>query len=314
MCFNCNKKIPSVVFIQGILDSIARYYEAGLSTGELRKAISFRDIVKFDWIMSQKRKYQKKAKLEKQIIEKSGNIISENLWCNAHCKVIAKNVKTHHCQLSIRKEFINYNWDYTKIKKYTIMSNASGYPLKGLHILLKALTIVSQKYPTVKLSVPGGSMLKQNDFRSKLKQTGYSKLIYNMIKEYGLEDNIEFLGDISAKQMAENMEKSNVFVVPSALENHSSTLKEAMIVGTPCISSFVGGVPEYVKHGENGLLYRFEEYEMLAEYIIMIFENEELAKKLSKNGCETITSNHKSENIYDNIQSIYKDVVSQYVV
>ena len=157
-------------------------------------------------------------------------------------------------------------------------------------------------------------MLKQNDFRSKLKQTGYSKLIYNMIKEYGLEDNIEFLGDLSAKQMAENMEKSNVFVVPSALENHSSTLKEAMIVGTPCISSFVGGVPEYVKHGENGLLYRFEEYEMLAEYIIMIFENEELAKKLSKNGCETITSNHKSENIYDNIQSIYNDVVSQYVV
>ena len=45
-------------------------------------------------------------------------------------KYIAKNVKTHHCQLSIRKEFINYNWDYTRIKKYTIMSNAQDIHLK----------------------------------------------------------------------------------------------------------------------------------------------------------------------------------------
>lgn len=309
---NCNNKIPSVVYIQGILDVIARYYEAGLSRKELRKAISFRDVVKFDWIRAQKRKYIKKAKLEKQIIEKSGNVISENLWCNAHCKTIAIDVKTYYCQLSIRKEFLNYKWDLSGIENYTIMANASGYPLKGLHILLKAIKLVAEKYPMVKLRIPGALMIKDNNFKSKLKQTGYARLIEYMIREYKLENNIEFLGVLSAKQMGQNMEKTNVFVVPSALENHSSTLKEAMIVGVPCISSYVGGVPEYVKHGENGFLYRFEEYEMLAEYICMIFQDKKLAVKLSRNGCETIRSNHKSDNIYENIKIIYEDVVSQY--
>lgn len=308
---NCNKNIPSVVFIQGILDAIARNYEAGMSKKEIRKAISFRDVVKFDWISAQKKKYMKKAKFEKQIIRKSGNIISENLWCNAHCKSIATDVKTHYCQLSIRKEFFNYNWDLSRVENYTIMSNASGYPLKGLHILLKALKIVAEKYPMVMLHVPGPSMIKDNDLKSQLKQTGYARFIENMIKEYKLENNIKFLGVLSSDQMAQYMETTNVFVVPSALENHSSTLKEAMIVGTPCISSYVGGVPEYVKHGENGFLYRFEEYEMLAEYICVIFQDKELAIKLSKNGCETITSNHKSDNIYENIKAIYIDVVSQ---
>jgi len=308
---NCNKNILSVVYIQGILEVIARYYEAGLSKKELRRAISFRDVVKFDWIRAQKRKYIKKAKLEKQIIEKSGNIISENVWCNAHCKAIAPKVKTHYCKLSIRKEFLNYKWNLSGMENYTIMSNASGYPLKGLHILLKSLKIVAEKYPMVMLRVPGPSMIKDNNLKSQLKQTGYARFIEHMIKEYKLENNIEFLGVLSPEQMGQYMKKTNVFVVPSALENHSSTLKEAMIVGTPCISSYVGGVPEYVKHGENGFLYRFEEYELLAEYICMLFQDKELAIKLSRNGCETITRNHKSDNIYENIRAIYSEVVSQ---
>ena len=58
--------------------------------------------------------------------------------------------------------------------------------------------------------------------------------------------------------------KTRVFVLSSSIENHASSLKEAMMVGTPSIATFVGGVPEYVRHGENGFLYRFEEYEIMA--------------------------------------------------
>jgi len=69
-------------------------------------------------------------------------------------------------------------------------------------------------------------------------------------------------------------------------------------------------VPEYAVHGENALLYRFEEYELLAENIMNIFENPELAKKLSTNARRTIGSLNENITIYDRIISIYEKVIA----
>ena len=52
---------------------------------------------------------------------------------------------------------------------------------------------------------------------------------------------------------------------------------EAQLLGVPVIASYVGGVPDMVTHGETGLLYRFEEVEMLAEGIRNLFMNMALA-------------------------------------
>lgn len=304
--------IPSVVFIQGILEAIARYYEAGIEHKELIKSITFRDILKNDSIIAQKNKYYKRAKFEKELLELSGNIISENLWCNAHCKAIAHNIKTHYCPLSINEIFHKYCWSYNTMEPYTIMCNASGYPLKGLHIILKALNFIKRKYPNVLLYVPGEPMGSDGSLQWKIRKTGYTNYIEKLITKLDISDNIKFMGKLTAEEMALKMANVNVFVVGSALENHSSTLKEAMMVGTPCISSVVGGVPEYAKHGENALLYRFEEYELLAEYICQIFENRELALKISSNAKTSIMKLHSNNNIYNMIIEIYEKILENH--
>ena len=97
--------------------------------------------------------------------------------------------------------------------------------------------------------------------------------------------------------------------MPSAIENHSSSLKEAMMVGMPCVSSKVGGVPEYVNHGENGYLYNFEDYTVLAEYISRIFDDDNLALELSKNAHDTIKQMHDSDDVLKNIVDIYGKLV-----
>lgn len=48
------------------------------------------------------------------------------------------------------------------------------------------------------------------------------------------------------------MLESNAFIMMSCIENHSSTLREAMYLGVPCISSAISSVPEFVTHGKNG--------------------------------------------------------------
>lgn len=302
-------QIPSVIYMQGVLAAIARYYEAGIERKEIIKHTTLLDIIKQDSILQQKKKYYTRAVCEKEMFDISGNVIGENLWCKAHCEAISPNVKVHFCPLSINEIFAKFDYDVSNVEPYTLMCNAAGYPLKGLHILLRALVLVKEKYPSVKLYVPGTPLVVKKDFASQIRKRGYFNYIEKLIQKLDLNDNIFFIGPLTPEQMADRMSKINIFVVCSALENHSSTLKEAMMVGLPCISSNVGGVPEYVKHGENGMLYRFEEYELLAEYIRNIFDDKVLAQKIGDAAKETARKLHDSADIYNKIIGIYKNIL-----
>ena len=79
----------------------------------------------------------------------------------------------------------------------------------------------------------------------------------------------------------------------------------------PCISSYVGGVPEYVKHGENGLLYRFEEYEVLAGWIERLFEDSNLAESLSYNARRSMEQLHDHKQLADKIIKIYEAIIKE---
>ena len=105
--------------------------------------------------------------------------------------------------------------------------------------------------------------------------------------------------------MAKRMSESNCFVMCSAIENHSSTLKEAMTVGVPCIASYVGGVPEYAFNEKNCLLYRFEDYEVLAQNIIRLFESEDLCKNLSDSATSSMADSRIKNDFYKISKEIY---------
>jgi L-malate glycosyltransferase len=302
-------KTPSVLYMQGLLESISRYYLAGMTTKELRKSITLRDIIKRDWITKRQATYWKQSLIESDMIKMSKNVISENLWCAAHCRAIEPECVVHYSKLNIKDVFFKTNWTKESVEPFTIMSNAAGYPIKGLHILIKALKIVVRRYPSVKLLIPGEDSPFEQNWKKRLLVNGYTKFIKSLILEYGLIDNIKFLGRLNSDEMAHYMSKSNVFVVPSSIENHSSTLIEAMAVGAPCIASNVGGIPEYLTHNENGLMYRFEEHELLAEYICSMFSDINFSEKMGKNARAAILESRNSVNLKENISNIYKAIL-----
>lgn len=83
------------------------------------------------------------------------------------------------------------------------------------------------------------------------------------------------------------------------------------MVGTPSVATAVGGVPEYVHHGKNGFLYRFEEYEIMARYIKRLFEEDELAVKVSDAGRTDMLKLHSNTNVFETMLEIYKDIVEE---
>lgn len=79
--------------------------------------------------------------------------------------------------------------------------------------------------------------------------------------------------------MLERLLKTHVFLLPSAIENSSNSLGEAMLLGMPCVASNSGGTQDILEHKKEGYLYPYTEPAMCAEYISKIFENDELACK-----------------------------------
>jgi glycosyltransferase involved in cell wall biosynthesis len=72
------------------------------------------------------------------------------------------------------------------------------------------------------------------------------------VENLGLADNVRFLG--WRPDVDEIMGCFDIFVLPSLNEGMGRVLVEAMSAGLPIVASRVGGIPDLVKHGENGLL------------------------------------------------------------
>ena len=304
-------QIPSVIYMQGYIGAIARQYLAGISHKELKKMLTFRDLIKQDTIEQQQKKYYVSIEKEKEMLQLAGNIIYENDWCGDSICAVVPEINKYRCPLSVNKIFSEHSWSLSKSESHSVICTASGYPLKGLHMVLKAVAMLKKDYPDIKLYVPGAKMVSDRSIQWQIRKKGYTKYIEKLIRDLNLQEHIIWMGYVTQEQLAQQYAKTRVFVLSSSIENHSSSLKEAMMVGTPSVASAVGGVPEYVRNGENGFLYRFEEYEIMAMHVKRLFEDDELATKISKQGRYDMIRLHSELDIYNKTISIYKSILNK---
>lgn len=301
--------INYVVSIQGMLSVCKRYYHAGLSNYDIIKAITLRDILKRDTIFSAKRKFVARGKIELDYIKKVKHIIGRTDWDLAHTKAINPKATYHFCNEVLRENFYAGNkWAFKAAEKNTIFLSQAGYPIKGLHQVLSAVSLVKKQLPDIKIKIAGDNIVKSENLVDKIKRNGYANLIIQRIKKYDLSENVVFLGVLDEHEMKQAYLSSNVFICPSSIENSPNSLGEAQLLGVPSIASYVGGVPNMINHGISGLLYRFEEIEVLAHYILQVLNSEELCTKLSLNGIIEATKRHSQQHNVEQMVSIYKAV------
>ena len=113
--------------------------------------------------------------------------------------------------------------------------------------------------------------------------------------------------------MAQKLAQMQVCVVPSVIENAPNSLAEAMIIGTPCVASYVGGNADMIDNGLGGYLYRATESPMLAERISNVFENSQDAFEKANYAKKTARKRHDPLTLEKTIINIYEDVVRDFV-
>ena len=297
---NCDNVVVS---IQGLKSACCDYYHYGITRSEIYKTITLRDLFRGS-ILRDKLSFKRSAKYEIEMLKLTKHIIGRTSWDKERTWAINPNAKYHFCNETLRDEFYDGSlWDYKKCNKHTIFLSQAGYPIKGLHQVLKAMPLILRHYPDTVIRVAGSDITRNDHIRDYLHYTGYGKFIKKLINKLELRGKVIFTGNLNAAEMKSEYLSANVFVCPSSIENSPNSLGEAQILGVPCVASYVGGIPDMMIGCEQNL-YRFEEVEMLAYKVCKVFEREE--KQI--NMCSAAIKRHDQKANSEQLLTIYNEI------
>lgn len=174
-------------------------------------------------------------------------------------------------------EDIIYDRLYKKKDKYNILFLGRIDPDKGLHELLEAFEhLIVHKNYNLKLEIVGdGSILA--DLRNK-------------VKELNLDNHITFYGAIMEHQeIKRKYLNSDIYILPTYHEGFARTLCEAMIFGTPIITTFVGGIPGIMKENWNALKIEPKSSSSITKILSLAIDKyDTIMKDCALNGTDTV--------------------------
>ena len=124
--------------------------------------------------------------------------------------------------------------------------------------------------------------------------------------QYDINEYIYFLG--VRKDVLELMRKAFIFVLPSRWEGFGLVLLEAMSVGVPIIATKVGGIPEVIEDGKDGILVEPENPEELSNAILRLLDNKELRSLVSSNAYKKVKGEYSIEKYTKTLLSLYKEL------
>lgn len=311
MWLKYHQNIPTIVSLQGIISEYIRHYYGGIDFMTMVRFTTIRDLLRPSGFFSGRKKMIKNSKKEIEQLLLAQNVEGRSTWDRVGALKINPSLNYYYCPRLIRTPFYEVQWDIEKVNRYSIFVHQGHYPIKGLHFVLEALSLLKNKYPEVRLYIAGDNVFNPNITFGKYFPMGYTKYLRHLVKRLNVEDNIEFLGRMNAQDVAVRLSCSHVAVIPSAIENAPNSLAEAELVGTPVIASFVGGNMDMLTHNVDGFLYCFNEPGMLADYISRIFDDDEMAIKMSKSAHLTASKRHNPESLEKTLLSIYQQLMEK---
>ena len=262
------------ISVQGLTSACYEYYLNGVSKKEIKQSVTLLSFF-LGGMKKNAEKMKNRGKYEKEMIRRVHHIMGRTSWDRERIWGINPEAKYYTCNETLRPEFYDgHLWKYSECQKHSIFMSQAGQTIKGLHMLLRALPLVLRKYPDTVLRIAGNNLISSTSFKQRLLLSDYGKLLRCLIKKNSLEGKVFFTGQLNGEEMREEYLKANVFVCPSSIENSPNSLGEAQILGVPVIASYVGGIPDMMQ-GDEEHLYRFEEVEMLAFKLVLLFKQED---------------------------------------
>lgn len=139
---------------------------------------------------------------------------------------------------------------------------------------------------------------------------GEVERVKKIIKANGLENIVKFEGWVSGDKKAKLLSSSDVYLLPSYNEGLPISILEAMSYKLPILSTPVGGIPEVVEDGVNGLLVEPGDKKSLKRAILKMIEDHEFRKKAGEESYIKVQP-HFPEQVKRKLNHIYGELLKQ---
>lgn len=172
-------------------------------------------------------------------------------------------------------------------------------PAKGINHLIQALPLVQKEVSSVKLVIVG---------KTKKESDAYGHYLKNLTQDLG--KSVIFTGEIPFQNLCEVYKACDVFVSPSLYEVMPTVVIEAMAFAKPVVATNIPGTNEVVRDGKTGILVELGDIRNLADALITILKDEEMAKRMGKNGRDVVETSFNWDKNIETITREYEEILS----
>lgn len=292
---------PCVVSIQGLLSACRDVFFGNLSLAEIWKTNRLIEIASRRGLFWMYFDHVRAARYESEILKGAQWFMGRTDWDRA--RILSANPKAHyhHSGEMLRSVFSEGCWNLCHCEPRSILFTKLGRaPYRGTELLLRALRIVRREFPDVRLRLADHLGTRR----------GYDRFLRRSINEAGLEKNVELLGYLDASRMASELCRAHVFSVASYVENSPNSLCEAMQLGVPCVATYAGGIPSILENRQTGLLVPTGDAQLLAQSIMTIFRDDDLAIRLGRAARTDALERHSPHRVLSQVLNVYRDVAA----
>lgn len=217
------------------------------------------------------------------------SVSKENKITVIHSGVDVKLFSNHHIDIKGKKNAVGMKHD-------NLIVGTVGWllPIKGPGVLLDAMRDVWHGPSDTQLVYVGKGSFEET-LKAKASEAGASAKVHFL----GWRDDVH-----------EIMQLFDVFVLPSLNEGMGRVLVEAMAAGKPIVASNVGGIPDLVKDGVNGLLVKPGNVKELSQGIKKLLASKEMRQKMGEKGRE-MSHSFSIEKMLDKLDKLYSSFLSE---
>ncbi|NKB18002.1 MAG: colanic acid biosynthesis glycosyltransferase WcaL [Pseudanabaena sp. CRU_2_10] len=172
---------------------------------------------------------------------------------------------------------------------------------KGIEYCIRAIAQIAPKHTNIEFNIIGDGPLKA-DFEQ-------------LIQALNVGDRVKLLGWKQHQEIAEILDNCHLFLAPSVTAADGNqdapvnTLKEAMAMGLPVISTIHGGIPELVEDGVSGFLVQERDSDAIAQKLDFLIEHPELWEAMGRAGRQRVEAMYDKEKLNDELVQIYQSLL-----
>ena len=181
----------------------------------------------------------------------------------------------------------------------TIMFAGWVQARKGPDVLVRAMADVVKKQPRARLIIVG-----------PLSESSFEAYIKNLVVALGVEKNVIFTGKLPAEEFNKIFYGSLIVAIAEQWENMSPVFAlEAMSAKKAIVTGAIGGIPEYIRNGEDGITVTYNDPKAYAEAIIKLLDDEKLVRDLGESALKRVTELCSRDRVFEKLVTVYNRAI-----